>query len=73
MPFPLLTWGVQQSRFLQLANEFGPAFRHTIIAMDNRFGAGERLLPHVNWQALPMTVKKGTAGQQGSLRRNLNS
>lgn len=57
--FPTFDVGGQQSRFLQLANEFGPAFRHTIVAMDNRFGAVERLLPHVTWQTLPLKARKG--------------
>lgn len=57
--FPTFQVGGQQARFIQLANEFGPAFRHTIIAMDNQFEAGERLLDSIDWQPLPLKVLKG--------------
>ena len=59
--FSTFTLGGQQARFVQLANAFGPRYRHVIAAMDNCFDAGERLGPQVNWQALPLQVQKGGA------------
>lgn len=59
--FSTFTLGGQQARFVQLANAFGPRYRHVIAAMDNCFDAGERLGPHVNWQPLPLQVTKGGA------------
>ena len=41
--FSTFQLGGPQARFVELANALGPMFRHTIVAMDNRFDAGERL------------------------------
>lgn len=46
---------------MQLANAFGPRYRHVIAAMDNCFDAGDRLGPQVNWLPLPLQIKKGGA------------
>ncbi len=35
-----------QTRFVQLANAFGPRYRHVIAAMDNCFDAGQCLFHH---------------------------
>ena len=59
--FSTFTLGGQQARFVQLANAFGPRYRHVIAAMDNCFDAGERLGSQVNWQPLPLQVQKGGA------------
>ncbi len=59
--FSTFKLGGPQARFVQLANAFGPRYRHVIAAMDNCYDAGERLGPHVNWQPLPLQVKKGGA------------
>ena len=59
--FSTFKLGGPQARFVQLANAFGPQYRHVIAAMDNCFDAGERLGPQVNWQPLPLQVKKGGA------------
>lgn len=59
--FSTFTLGGQQARFVQLANAFGPRYRHVIAAMDNCFDAGERLGPQVHWQPLPLPVQKGGA------------
>lgn len=59
--FSTFKLGGPQARFVQLANAFGPRYRHVIAAMDNCFDAGERLGPEVNWQPLPLKVKKGGA------------
>lgn len=59
--FSTFKLGGPQARFVQLANAFGPQYRHVIAAMDNCFDAGERLAPNVNWQPLPLHIKKGGA------------
>jgi glycosyltransferase involved in cell wall biosynthesis len=59
--FSTFNLGGAQARFVQLANAFGPRYRHIIAAMDNHFDAGSRLDNHVNWQALPLTVQRGGA------------
>lgn len=59
--FSTFTLGGQQARFVQLANAFGPRYRHVIAAMDNCFDAGDRLGPQVNWQPLRLSVQKGGA------------
>jgi glycosyltransferase involved in cell wall biosynthesis len=59
--FSTFKLGGPQARFVQLANAFGPQYRHVIAAMDNCFDAGERLAPQVNWQPLLLQVKKGGA------------
>ncbi len=57
--FSTFQLGGPQARFVQLANALGPAYEHHIVAMDNRFDAGERLSANVRWQPVQMTVKKG--------------
>ena len=57
--FSTFQLGGPQARFVQLANALGPEYEHHIVAMDNRFDAGDRLGPQVRWQPVPMTVKKG--------------
>jgi len=59
--FSTFKLGGPQARFVQLANAFGPRYRHVIAAMDNCFDAGERLGPQVNWLPLPLPVQKGGA------------
>jgi len=57
--FSTFQLGGPQARFVQLANALGPAYEHHIVAMDNRFDAGDRLGPQVRWQPVPMAIKKG--------------
>ena len=59
--FSTFKLGGPQARFVELANAFGPQYQHVVAAMDNCFEAGERLLPHVRWQALPLTIRRGGA------------
>lgn len=59
--FSTFQLGGPQARFVELANAFGPMFRHTIVAMDNRFDAGERLNKSVDWAPLPLEIVKGGA------------
>lgn len=57
--FSTFQLGGPQARFVQLANALGPHYEHHVVAMDNRFDAGERLSAEVRWQPVQMTVKKG--------------
>ncbi len=59
--FSTFKLGGPQARFVQLANAFGPHFKHLVVAMDGCFEAGERLDPQVDWQSLPVPVVKGGA------------
>lgn len=59
--FSTFNLGGPQARFVQLANEFGPAYHHVIAAMDNCFVAGDRLGPQVSWEPLPLDIQKGGA------------
>ena len=59
--FSTFKLGGPQARFVELANAFGPRFRHLIVAMDGCYEAGERLDPQVDWQPLPIKIVKGGA------------
>jgi glycosyltransferase involved in cell wall biosynthesis len=51
--------GGAQTRFLALANHFGRALRHVIVAMDGRYGAFERLAPDLDVAMQNVPVEKG--------------
>jgi glycosyltransferase involved in cell wall biosynthesis len=59
--FSTFNLGGPQARFVQLANEFGPAYHHVIVAMDNCFVAGDRLGSQVSWEPLRLDIQKGGA------------
>ncbi len=59
--FSTFELGGPQARFVELANALGDRYRHTIVAMDNRFGAAARIGPQVTWQPLKIDVVKGSA------------
>ncbi len=70
--FSTFQLGGPQARFVQLANALGPAYEHHVVAMDNRFDAGERLLAEVRWQPVQMNVKKGgLLANRGECRRQI--
>lgn len=69
--FSTFQLGGPQARFVELANAFGPMFRHTVVAMDNRFDAGERLNASVNWTPMPLKVIKGGAMANRGLFRQV--
>ena len=72
--FSTFQLGGPQARFVELANALGPMFRHTVVAMDNRFDAGERLHPSVNWAPMTLKVIKGGAlANRASFRQVLRS
>ncbi len=45
--FPSFAAGGAQMRFVALANHFGSAFRHAIIALDGDLSCGNRLMPEI--------------------------
>lgn len=59
--FSTFDLGGSQARFVALANAYGPAYRHLIVAMDGRMQAAERLAANVNWQAMAITNRRGGA------------
>lgn len=61
--------GGQQTRFVTLVNELGRQFRHTVMAMDNRFGCAERLDPTMDWSTETLTVAKTASLSPGNLVR----
>ncbi len=65
--FPTFAVGGAQIRFTTLANEFGPAWRHAIVAMDGELGARERLDPALQVEFPEVTVRKGDT--LGNVRR----
>ena len=46
--FPTFAVGGAQVRFAAIANHFGPAFRHIIVALDGNLECRERLRPDLN-------------------------
>lgn len=67
--FSTFKLGGPQARFVQLANALGPAYHHHIVAMDNCFDAGARLGADVQWERLPLKVKRGGAlANRGAFR-----
>jgi glycosyltransferase involved in cell wall biosynthesis len=70
--FSTFDLGGSQARFVQLANAFGGQYRHLIVSMDGRAGAGERLGPGVDWRLMPVTNQRGGAlANRASFRQAL--
>lgn len=70
--FSTFALGGPQARFVQLANALGPDYEHIVVAMDNRFEAGERLQPQVRWRPLRLPVRKGgLLANRAEFRRQL--
>ena len=59
--FPTFNLGGSQSRFIKLANSFGAAYHHHILAMDGCYDAGRLLQSQVVWEPLQIKHAKGTA------------
>lgn len=57
--FSTFKLGGPQARFVELANAFGPRYRHVIVAMDDCFDAGARLDASVPWTALRLPNRRG--------------
>ena len=60
--FPTFAVGGAQVRFAALANKFGPAFRHMVVALDGDLGCRERLDP-----ALDITFPRVEAPKNSTL------
>lgn len=64
--------GGPQVRFVQLANAFGPAYRHLIMAMDGCYEAAERLSDAVVWEKLSLpNLRGGAMANRSAYRRVL--
>lgn len=72
--FSTLAVGGPQIRFVTLANHFGPAWRHAIIAMDGNYAARDRLGPQVDATYPQVEMRKGDLlGNVRRFRRALRS
>jgi len=72
--FPTFDPGGAQTRFVAIANHFGPRLRHVIVALDGRIGAATRLHGDVPFRCLDVDVRKNTlAGNLGNFREILES
>jgi len=56
--FPTFDIGGAQARFAQIANHFGSAYEHLIVALDGRTQAGRLLAPHVKVELVPVEYDK---------------
>lgn len=65
--FPSFAAGGAQMRFVALANAFGPAFRHAVIALDGDYSCQSRLSPDV-FVAFPR-LESGGSSLLGRLRQ----
>ena len=57
--FSTFAMGGPQRRFLQIANAFGPRYRHAIVAMDGNTEGLSGLKEDVGFEVVPMPVRKG--------------
>lgn len=72
--FSTFAVGGPQIRFVTLANHFGPAWRHAIVAMDGNYRARDRLGPQVDATYPQLALRKGdTLGNARGFRRALRS
>ena len=72
--FSTFAVGGPQIRFAALANQYGPRFRHAVIAMDGRTEARDRLDPGLALTFPPLDIRKGdTLGNVGRIRRLLRA
>jgi glycosyltransferase involved in cell wall biosynthesis len=68
--FSTFDLGGPEGRFAQIANALGNEYRHTVVAMDGRYGAAERL--HGNAvELLRIPVRKGAGFPNFTLLRDL--
>ncbi len=65
--FPTFAVGGAQSRFVTLANHFGPSWRHAVVAMDGVTTARERLDPALDVSFPAFDIRKGDT--IGNVRR----
>ena len=65
--FSTFAVGGPQVRFAALANRFGPAWRHAIVAMDGNTACRERLGPELDVSFPAVTLRKGDT--PGTIRR----
>ncbi len=67
--FSTFTMGGPQRRFLQIANAFGPRYRHAIVAMDGNTKTVSGLNDDVMFDIVPMPAQKSGGLSLGNLRR----
>ncbi len=57
--FPTFAVGGAQVRFAALANHFGTAYRHIVVALDGNTACCERLRPELDLHCPPVSAPKG--------------
>lgn len=67
--FSTFAMGGPQRRFVQVANAFGPRYRHAIVAMDGNTAATASLDADVPVEILPVPVEKAGGLSLGNMRR----
>ncbi len=72
--FATFAVGGQQVRFAAIANHFGRAWRHAVVAMDGNTACRERLHPDLDVTFPVVDIRKGdTPGNVGRFRRVLRA
>ena len=70
--FPTFSVGGAQMRFVQLANHFGPLYRHRIVSLSGSEEAMDRLQPDVDAKMIRAGTQKGaTLSNLRAIRRTL--
>jgi glycosyltransferase involved in cell wall biosynthesis len=69
--FPTFAVGGAQARFCTIANHFGQAFEHIIVAMDDDLSCKERLDPELTVAFLKVNVRKGATFSNVRLFRQI--
>ncbi len=67
--FSTFAMGGPQRRFLQIANAFGPRYRHALVAMDGNTEAAAGLNADVDFQVVPAPTQKSGGLSPGNLWR----
>jgi glycosyltransferase involved in cell wall biosynthesis len=67
--FSTFAMGGPQRRFLQIANAFGPRYRHALVAMDGNTAAAAGLDSDVDFQVIPAPTQKSGGLSLGNLGR----
>jgi len=69
--FSTFKTGGPQVRFVQLANSYGPRFKHLVTAMDGCYDACERFDAGTHWAKLEVPVQRGGALANRSVFRQV--
>lgn len=71
--FPTFAVGGAQVRFAAVANHYGRAWRHAIVALDGRYDCAERLAPDLDVVFPGITARGGLLAEVAACRRALRA